>query len=380
MLAYWLFGICAAMIIYVFIVYPAIVLILSSARQRTYEPRWEELPTVSMLLSAHNEETTIAHKIENVLKLDYPEEKLELIIVDDGSNDRTVDVVRGFESNRIKLLVQENRGGKTAALNRAVEEATGEVLVFTDANAVYQPDAVKRLIEGFDKEGNIGVVCGELKYTQHEQALSDEESRYWNMEILLKKAESNIGSLLGANGSIYALRRDLYQPLREDLISDFITPLLLTRAGYDTVYQPSAVSMEKSTRSLQSEFRRKKRIIQRGLYGLRVHPELLNPASTGWLAVQLWSHKVLRWLTPFWLMGILLSCGLLYSEEPYRSLYLIQILCYLAGFFGILTHSSGRTPSLLKIPAYVLMTMGAALSGIIAVLMGKKVVIWNPQR
>ncbi|MBU0520029.1 glycosyltransferase family 2 protein [bacterium] len=368
------------MILYIFFIYPAIVVILSSLKRRAFEPRWEELPHVTMLLSAHNEETTIASKIENVLQQEYPQDRLDLIIVDDGSTDRTVEVVRGFPSERIDLLVQESRAGKTAALNRAAVKATGDVLVFTDANAIYQPDAVQRLVAGFDKAGKIGVVCGELKYTQHEQAVSDEESRYWGMEIMLKKAESNIGSLLGANGSIYAMRRELYQPLREDLISDFITPLLLTKAGYDTVYQPEAVSTEKSTRSLQSEFRRKKRIVQRGLYGLRVHSELLNPAAAGWLAIQLWSHKVLRWLTPFWLIGILVSSALLYPVGFFKYLYILQILSYLAGFLGILMHASGRAPSLLRIPAYVLMTMGAALSGVTGVIMGKKVVVWNPQR
>ncbi len=379
-MAFWVFGICTAVLVWVFFVYPAAILLLGTFKKRDITPRWQDPPGVSMILSAHNEAATIGQKIENVLEQDYPEDKLELIVVDDGSTDGTAEVVGRYVSDRVKLIRQEHRAGKTAALNRGVQEAAGEVLVFTDANAIYQPDAVRRLVESFDSEGEIGVVCGELKYRRHPQAVSDEESRYWDFEIRLKKAESNVGTLLGANGSIYAMRRELYEPLREDLISDFIGPLLLSKKGYRTVYQPKAVSVETSTRSLRSEFRRKKRIVQRGLYGLLVHRELLNPFSSGWLAVQLWSHKVLRWLTPIWLIGILASCWALYPYSFFRTLYVLQLLGYGAGLVGIFAQSSGKRPGILRLPAYVLMTLGAALSGVWGVIQGKKVVTWDPQR
>jgi glycosyltransferase involved in cell wall biosynthesis/acylphosphatase len=317
-----IFTICTALLVYVFVVYPILVLILGSSRKREFTLRWEEPPTVTMILSAHNEAETIAQKLENALMQDYPEEKLDIIVVDDGSTDDTAEIVHNLESNRITLVQQEAKRGKTSALNRAVEEADAEVLVFTDANAMYKPDAVSRLVEMFDAEGQISVVCGELHYQQHPQAISDEESRYWSFEIRLKKAESNLGTLLGANGSIYAMRRELYEPLREDLISDFIGPLLLSMRGYRTVYQPQAISVETSTRSLKSEFRRKKRIVQRGLFGLSVHRELLNPFKTGWLAVKLWSHKVLRWLTLLWLLGMLIGN---WGMDPNT---LFQILVY----------------------------------------------------
>jgi cellulose synthase/poly-beta-1,6-N-acetylglucosamine synthase-like glycosyltransferase len=375
-----IFTACIALLVYVFLAYPVLVLILGSSRKRDFVPRWDEPPTVTMILSAHNEAETIARKLENALTQDYPENKLDIIVVDDASTDDTARIVGELQSDRITLIQQEIKGGKTAALNRAVGAAVAEVLVFTDANAMYRPDAVKRLVESFDAEDQIAVVCGELHYQQHPQAVSDEESRYWNLEIRLKKAESNLGTLLGANGSIYAMRRELFEPLREDIISDFIGPLLLSKKGYRTVYQPRAISVETSTRSLKSEFRRKKRIVHRGLYGLSVYRELLNPFKTGWLAVELWSHKVLRWLTPIWLLGILATTWGLTHIPFYKYLYIMQLVGYLAGGIGIFTQSAGMRPGILRLPAYILMTLGAALAGTWGVVTGKKVVTWEPQR
>ncbi len=375
-----LLGFCTLMLTYVFLIYPAAILLLSSLVRRKINPRWDEPPLVTMILAALNEAPAIAQKIENTLNLNYPQDKLDIIIVDDGSTDNTADIVNGFESPRITLIRLDRQSGKTAALNRAIEQAKGEVLVFTDANAMFGLDAISHLVSSFDIEGKVGVVCGELNYQQHPQAVSDEESRYWNLEILLKKAESNIGTLLGANGSIYALRKDLYKPLREDLISDFLTPLLLSREGFRTVYQPKAVSVEISTKNLLSEFRRKKRIIQRGLYGLLVHNELLNPLASGWLAFQLWSHKVFRWLTPIWLLGIFISSWGLRGNICFGILFVLQIIGYSASLTGIALSASGRQPGVLRLPAYALMALVAALCGVVGVLMGQKVVTWNPQR
>jgi len=375
-----IFVVCAALLIYILVIYPALVLLLGLRKTRTIQPRWPEPPPVAMLLSAYNEEASIARKLQNALAQDYPEDKLDIVVVDDGSTDRTCQIVRGFQSPRITLLQQERRRGKTAALNRAAAAAKGAVLIFTDANAIYRPDAVRRLVSSFDAEGKIGVVCGELKYQQHPDAVSDEESRYWDLEIRLKKAESNLNTLLGANGSIYALRRELFQPLNEDLISDFIGPLLLSRKGYRTVYQPLALSIESSTRSLGSEFRRKKRIVQRGLYGLWMHRELLNPFASQWLAIQLWSHKVLRWFLPVWLLGLLIGSATLSRYPFFRILCALQLLAYLCGIVGIAIQASGKKTGALRLPGYGLMILTASLAGIWGFLRGRKVITWEPQR
>ncbi len=380
MTAMLLFCACALILSCVFFGYPAIILTLSAIRKKEQLRHREDHPTVSILFAAHNEAAGIRQKLENALTQEYPSDKLEVIIVDDGSTDRTAEIVRETASPVVTLLQQVQRRGKTAALNRAVSVARGEILVFTDSNAIFQPDAVQQLVKTFDVEGKIGVVCGELQYQPHPQAVSDVESRYWNMEIRLKKAESHLGTLLGANGSIYAMPKALYIPLRDDLISDFIEPLLLSQKGYRTVYQPNAVSVETGTRSLASDYRRKKRIIQRGLYGLFVHRNLLNPLQSGWLACQLWAHKVLRWLTPVWLFGLFLSTVALLQYPFFRIILILQIVFYLIGGIGILLQLFGRSPGMFRLPAYILMTLAASVAGLWGLVMGQKVVTWEPQR
>ena len=380
MIETWCFFFCLGLLVYVYLIYPSIIIILGSLRKREIEPRWTELPAVSMIFSALNEEENIAQKLENALSQDYPADRLDVIVVNDGSTDNTGDIIKGFDSDRITLIQHEVMRGKTAALNQAVQVVKGDVIVFTDANAMFNPDAVRQLTNAFDSEGKIGVVCGEPRYRKHPRAHSDEESLYWKMEILLKKAESNLGALLGANGPIYAMLKNLYIPLGEDIISDFISPLLLSEQGYHNVYQPEAISIESSTRNLQSDFRRKKRIIQRSLYSLRIHKRLLNPLSSGWLALQLWSHKVLRWFTPVWLLGVLISTGLLRDITFYNMLFIIQIIGYAVGSIGVLLQIIGKSPGIFRFPAYVVMLLGASLSGIGGAISGKTMVTWEPQR
>lgn len=371
---------CAVILAYVFGAYPLFVMLLGRLKRPTYQPGWKEPPTVTILFSAFNEENSIAEKIKNCFSQNYPEDKLNIIVADDASTDATVSVIRSFPKERVTLIQMQNRRGKTAALNHIAEMAAGEVFVFTDANALFYPDAIKHLVNAFDREGKIGVVCGELKYQRHEAAESDEESVYWNMEICLKRAESNLGILSGANGSIYALRKELFKPLREDMIPDFIGPLLLNLEGYRTVYQPLAISVESGTPNLSSEFRRKKRIIQRSMHGLWIYRELLNPLKTGWLAVQLWSHKVLRWLTPIWLLGLFVATGLNWSSSLCSLFFILQFIFYLAGIIGISLQFSGRRAGFLKIPAYFVMLLAASTTGIWNFLTQKPVVIWDPER
>jgi len=366
----------------VYLVYPALIMILGARRRKSMTSRWgdADLPSVTMICAAYNEAAVIAAKVENTLGQDYPPERLDLIIVDDGSTDGTAARVRDIASARVTLLEQPRRRGKTAALNRAVEAARGSVLVFTDANALFDPAAVRHLVTGFDAAEKIGVVCGEVTYRPHPQAGSGEESRYWDWEALLKRAESNLGTMLGAHGPIHAVLRDLYIPLPEDMINDFTLPLLLAARGYRTVYQPPARSVETGTRDLASEFRRKRRIIQRSLYALWKHPHLLNPFASGRLAVQLWAHKVLRWLTPLWLLGLLVSSGALSRQPLFAVLLALQLAAYGAGFLGLALHAAGNRPGPLRLPAYMLAMMGASLAGIYWFVRGKKFVTWEPQR
>lgn len=375
------FFFCAILLAYVYIFYPFLVLLLGSFKKQTHEPRWtHDLPTVTVICAAYNEAPIIRQKVENALFQEYPADRLDLMIVDDDSDDETAEIASGFDSSRVTLLKQPERKGKTAALNRAVENARGEVLVFTDANTLFRPDAVRLLVESFDRQGTMGVVTGSVKYRQHPLALSDEEGIYHDLETRLKEAESNLGTMAGAYGPIYAMPRNLYEPLREDLISDFMMPLLLCKKGYRTIHQPAAVTVENTTSSLAAEFRRKKRIVQRGLHGLAVHPELLNPFATGWLAVQLWSHKVFRWLTPVWLTGLILTSWILQKQIFFRVIFGVLLILFTMGLLGILVRTLGKPPGILRFPSYAIMVLAATVVGWWDWLWGKRHITWEPQR
>jgi len=375
-----LFIISAAMLAYVYLLFPLGVILLGVLRRKKVEPRWSELPTVTVIFSAYNEEEVIIQKLDNALGQEYPEDKLDVVVADDGSDDKTRELIENYNSPRVKLVSVPERKGKTAALNRAVQEARGEVLVFTDANSMYHRDAVKQLVGAFDRQGTVGVVTGSVKYRQHPSALSDEEGLYHDFDTKLKEYESRVGTLTGAFGPIYAMPRNLYEPLREDLISDFMMPLLLCKRGYRTVLQPRAVTVESGTRSLSAEFKRKRRIVQRSLHGLWVHRELLNPFQSGWLSVQIWSHKVLRWLTPFWLVGLFISCGLLLQFAFFQTLLIILFIGLAAALIGFILRLIGLHPGLFRYPSYAVMVLTATAMGIWDWLRGKYHITWEPQR
>jgi len=375
-----LFILCAAMLIFVYLLFPFGVMLAGWRRRALSQSRWPQEPTVTMIFAAYNEEGNIIEKLDNALGQDYPADKLDVIVVDDCSQDRTREMVGSYHSSRVRLLHQAQRQGKTAALNRAVPEARGEVLVFTDANSMFHRDAVRHLIGGFDQEETIGVVTGSVKYQQHPSALSDEEGLYHDFDTKLKELESRAGSLPGAFGPIYAMPRNLYEPLREDLISDFMMPLLLGKRGFRTVHEPRAITVESGTRNLAAEFRRKRRIVQRSLHGLSVHRQLLNPIQSGWMAVQLWSHKVLRWLTPLWLVGALVS-ALLLARQPFFLIVSMLLLGGLAcALIGFVLRWIGLHPGLFRFPSYAIMVFSASLAGIYDWLRGKYHVTWEPQR
>ncbi|MCX6640586.1 MAG: glycosyltransferase family 2 protein [bacterium] len=380
LLAYLLFFLGLGLLVYTYLIYPGFILLLGSRKEKDYARRWSEPPSVTILLAVHNEAAIIVDKLQNALAQDYPADKLDLLVVDDLSTDRTLEMIKSIPGDRITCIEQKERLGKTAAMNQAVVQARGDILVFTDAKTFFQPDAVRKLIETFDANQKIGVVCGEMRYVKHPDAVSDEESHYWNFERRLRRAESRTGTLLGAHGPMYAIPRELFTPLSEDLISDFMTPLLLALQGYRTVNQPAAVATQCGTSKSTSIFYRKRRIIQRSLYAIWKNRQLINPFKAKWLAVQLWSHKVLRWFTALWFIFIAIGSFLLRDHLFFNYFGWCQIVGYGAGLIGLLVQSAGKPAVFLRFPAYVLMILGASLVGMLRFFTGKKVVTWEPLR
>ncbi|MCC7263552.1 MAG: glycosyltransferase, partial [Candidatus Latescibacteria bacterium] len=295
-----------------------------------------------------------------------------------GSRDGTDQIVGQYADRGVLLHRMEPRSGKTAAQNAGVRLATGEVLVFTDANSLYTPTALIELMRPL-ADPRVGCVCGELEYLNPGgEGAGKGEGFYWHYEQFLKNRESRWCSLVGANGSIYALRRELFDELAPEIISDFVMPLRVWRKGFRVVYAPRARALEHSGKSFREEFRRRTRIIARSLNGLRSEVGVLNAFRHPGFALQVFSHKVLRWLAPFLLLGALVSSGLLYQEQPYRALFAVQVVLYLLALAGNLAPRTLGRVGLFYIPAHFCAINLGALAGVLQFLAGNRYTVWQP--
>ena len=368
-------------ILYVYFGYPVMLVLLGFLRRSESLKKGNNIPKVTLIITAHNEGKIIRQKIENSLSLDYPKEKLEIIVASDGSTDDTDEIVAEYENWGVKLEPLVERRGKTAAQNGAVSKSSGEVIVFSDANAMYARDAIKKLVRNFDDK-RVGCVCGELKYTNSSESVAGKgENLYWKYEKFLKRKENQISSLLGVTGSIYAVRRALYVPLEEYIISDFVGPLKIVRNRHKAVYEPEAISFEKASADMKTEFERKTRIVTRSIRGLFNERELLNPFKYGIFSIQLISHKLLRWTVPLFLIGLFISNLFLWDNgNVYRSLLIFQIVFYLSALVAWVFELIGSQIKLFYIPYYFCMVNSAALIGWFKYLTRQKEVIWDTVR
>ena len=368
------------LILYTYLGYPILLSLLTAGRRQRQHHVAEDLPTVSLVITAFNEESVLRAKLENSFRLDYPQDRLQVIVVSDGSTDATDEIARAFAGRQGYLFLrQEQNAGKTMAQNAGVREATGDVLVFSDANSIYAVDALQQLVRPF-ADDRVGCVCGELNYTNPRRAAAGKgEGSYWRYEQFLKRRESLLGSLVGANGSIYALRRGLFEELGPAIISDFIMPIRVRLGGHRVIYEPSALAEEEVTIGFVDEFRRRRRIVARSLYGLWSVPGALNPFVQPLFAFQIVSHKVIRWLVPaFLLIMLLASTGpALAGETPYDLILGSQLLFYLLAALGALFPSGPGRLGLFYVPAYFCAINLGALLGVLGALGGQRHTVWQ---
>jgi cellulose synthase/poly-beta-1,6-N-acetylglucosamine synthase-like glycosyltransferase len=375
------FWIGSGLVIYVFAGYPAALWLLGAlgfgrpVRQAPVEP------PVTLVVSAYNEVAVIGAKLRNSLDLDYPADRLQVLVVSDASDDGTDAAVQEFRDPRVELLRMPERGGKTAGLNAAVRRARGEILVFSDANAMYDAQAVRHLVRNF-ADPAVGAVTGESRYRIAEQDASTEaENQYWTYELWIKRLESSLGSLVGADGAIYAVRRELYSDLGPADLSDFVNPLQVVARGYRNVYETSAVSYEGGAEGFGAEFRRKVRIVNRAWRATLKLRSLLNPFRHGFFALQFLSHKVLRWFVPVFLLVALAANLWLAPGSAFYSVTLaLQALLYVSAAAGLLLDRLGRPVRLLNVPYYFCAVNIASLLGIGQALAGRTYTTWNSSR
>lgn len=369
------------LLIYIYLGYPAVLFILSLFKRKPDEGSLiDYMPSVTLIIPARNEEKVIVEKIKNCQKLTYPKEKLEILILSDQSTDRTVELVKQYSDDQIKLLELTKRHGKTAAQNKAAEWAGGKILVFSDANAMYEPDALEQLVKHFE-DPTVGCVCGELCYSNSaDSTVGKEEGLYWQYEKFIKRHEDRFFSIIGANGSIYAIRKSNYVPLDENVISDFIEPLEIVHDGKKAVYEATAISIEDSSKTFDEELKRKRRIISRSLYSLSRHRHLINPFRSIALTFEILSHKVLRWMSPIF-QGLLLISNLFLLDSLYfRTVFLLQAIFYLLSWIGFAFRNSSQLPSLIYLPFYFNLINYASLMGIWDWMRKKHAVVWDPIR
>lgn len=371
----FLFWSCAILLAYVYFGYPAILrLCAAKAKGRSAQAFQDECcPRISILLSVYNEEAVMARKIENFLALDYPAGMIELIVVSDGSTDSTDTILKEAARGNIRFLRQEGRLGKTAALNMAAAEATGDILVFTDANSMFLPDAARRLAAHFANP-SVGLVSGRTRY-QLPQGQESFGGLYQRYEQFIRECESALYSIVGADGAIYALRASIYSPLAPRHINDFLHPMQAVIGGYKAVSDPQAICVEPAEDRGAEEFRRQTRIMSQSWDIFFSQIFRLMAAGRYGYCWQLVSHKALRWLSVPMLAASTLA-GLALSTEG--TFYVLASAAQL-GFIG-LALAGGRIRTGAPRIAFLFMLLHlAALNGLLRFARGDRFVTWEPR-
>ena len=376
---------CLVIIGYVYVGYPLLVTLLAQLRQKPSFAVPETWPEVTLLIAAYNETAVIAQKLKNSLALDYPSDKLHILVAADGSSDGTEDVVRQFKSQGVQLSYRPERQGKMAAINRAMPQAKGEIVVFSDANNMYAPDTLKALIRPFTHP-KVGATTGAKHILKDSNALGQSEGLYWKYESWIKKQETRLGNCTAVAGEIIAIRRALVQSPPNHIINDdFYMGMQVIRQGHRLVYVPDAKSFEPVSLTAQDEVSRRARIVA-GRYqaiALAHHFLPLHQPLTIW---QIISHKFLRPLVPMAMIGALTAnVWLLFSNFTasqavslaVSGLFWGQLLFYGTAFLGSQISKTNPLNKLFYVPTFLVQSNLAALVGLYRHLAGTQTTLWQ---
>ena len=374
------FWLSACMIVYVYLGYPFCAFLLSKILRRSVQ-KDDIRPKVSILIAAYNEESCIANTIQNKLLLDYPKELLEIIVISDGSTDRTDELVNDFSEHGVLLIRQEPRAGKTAALNQGINHATGDILIFSDANSIYAPDTVSHLVSCFADE-SVGYVTGKMIYVNPNGTMvGDGCSAYMRYENRLRAYETAIGSVVGVDGGVDAMRRELYTPLNPDQLPDFVQPLKVIEKGYRVVYEPKALLQEEVSKDESGEYRMRVRVALRALWAMSDMKALLFGKAGHLMAWQIWSHKALRYFCFFWFI-LLFSSNILIIDKGsvYFAFLILQVIGYLLLFITTQISQIGESNKILKILKYFIIINVASAHAFFKFVHRKKQILWIPRK
>jgi glycosyltransferase involved in cell wall biosynthesis len=374
------FWFCVSVVIYIYMGYPLLLWVFAKL-VNDVPKRQEYLPTVSILIAAYNEEEHIFDTLQNKIEQDYPKELLEILVVSDESSDNTDEIVMAFARNNdvpVRLIRQTPRSGKTAGLNRLVEEAEGEIIAFSDANSIWESSALKKICSNFADQ-RVGYVTGKMVYITPGGSMNgDGCNTYMKYENWLRKKETAVSSIVGVDGGIDAMRASMHSKLNPDQLPDFVQPLKVVEQGGRVVYEPDALLKEEALGEGVSEYKMRVRVSLRALWAMYDMRQLFNPIKFGVFSWQLFSHKLLRYLAFLPLLGILvLNIPLAFQAAEYMILLLGQLVFYALAYMGML---NVKMPSLLRLPYYFSLLNVASAVACLRFIKKEKQVVWTPRQ
>ncbi|MBF0331140.1 MAG: glycosyltransferase family 2 protein [Candidatus Omnitrophica bacterium] len=361
---------------YSYIVYPAILFLLRRPTAPDVQVPDDRLPSVSIVIAAYNEEKVIRARVENLLALEYPADKLEIIIASDGFGDRTAAIAKEYASRGVVVCDYPHRRGKVNVLNETVPKAKNDIVVFSDANTAFKPDTVKMLVRRF-QDKRVGSVCGRLIFTTEGTTSGELEGVYWRYETFLKTVEGQYGSLLGANGALFAIRKELfYQCPPDTIIEDFVVPMKILEKGFKCVYAPEAVAYEDAAKHIIQEKKRRIRIGAGDFQAIGLLWRMLNPLR-GFSAMAFWSHKILRWFAPFFMLAAFIANILLLNIPAFKVSFMVQCCFYGLGILGQILSWAGISVKILNLFYYFISMNLALFLGFINFMTGTHNVKWE---
>lgn len=378
----WLFWALLFLGIYPYALYPIFAALIGRLQRREVQASETFTPLVTVVIAAYNEARHIEATVRNKLTQNYPSDRLKVIVVSDGSEDGTDEIVQRIaaQEHRVRLIRQNPRQGKTAGLNLALAEIADGIVVFSDANSMYRPDAIAKLVRNF-ADPAVGYVSGKMIYVNPDgSSVGDGCSAFMRYENALRAAETRIGSIVGVDGGVDSVRRSLYRPMRADQLPDFVLPLDVVEQGYRVVYEPDALLTEETLTSGRSEYRMRVRVALRALWALRDKRVLLNPFRSGIFAWQLWSHKVLRYMS---FLPLAAAVMLNWFLAPLGGIYLVGLL--VQGVLAVLIFAALVGPHWLGQSAlgrysfYFFLLNWASAVAFVRFLRGHKQVMWQPR-
>ncbi|MEI8349055.1 MAG: glycosyltransferase family 2 protein [Candidatus Omnitrophota bacterium] len=353
----FIFCLSLFMLFYTFIGYGLLIFLLSRILNKKTDKKIF-LPRISILIAAHNEEKAIEQRIKNILSLDYPKEQLELIIISDGSTDRTVEIIKQLKVENLRFIQQEERIGKVSCLNKAVPLCSGEIVVFSDVRQRFELNAIKELTAHF-ADTKVGVMSGELCFEDEGKTITGEGvDFYWKYEKFLRKAESKLDSMVGATGAIYAIRKNLFKPIPADiLLDDVLIPMNIVMQGFRCVFEPKALAYDHVARTGHEEARRKIRTIAGNFQLFFRLPQLLNPFKNR-IWFQAFSHKFLRLIAPIFIVSLLISNIFLMNKPIFKIFLTLQVLFYVFVIIGYILRRVNLRCRIFSIPyAFMLLNL-----------------------